>query len=253
MIDTHLHPENWGIKPNLFSSGNLEINSYSFFVLLGLIVGLIVYYILAKNEKKLSEKSFYVLLAGLGGGILGAKIPMWVLNFNLIIQSFPDITPILSGRTITGGLIGGTLAVIYAKKKLKIKEKKGNLFAPGIAIGVSIGRIGCFLKGCCYGIKTNLPWGVNFGDGILRHPTQLYESIFMFGLFFYLLYKRKTAKPGYLFYLLMNIYFIFRFFIEFIRDNPHYFGFTLFQYISIGALLFINARYLREKKNNKNR
>jgi phosphatidylglycerol---prolipoprotein diacylglyceryl transferase len=249
MIDLHQHPENWGIKPTLFQLGSFEVNSYSFFVLLGLMVGLIVYYILAKKEKKQSENSFYILVAGLFGGIIGAKLPIWIINFPIIIQSFPDITPILSGRTITGGLIGGTLAVSYIKKKLNIKEKKGNLFAPAIALGVAIGRIGCFLRGCCYGIQTNLPWGVDFGEGILRHPTQIYESIFMFGLFLFLLYKRKTAKPGHLFFLLMNAYFIFRFFEEFIRDNPHYFGLTLFQYISIGALLFINAKYLKEKRN----
>lgn len=248
MIDLHQHPENWGVRPALFNLGSFEVNSYSFFVLLGLIVGLIVYYILAKKEKKLSENSFYILIAGLFGGIIGAKLPIWIINFSAIIQSFPDLTLFLSGRTITGGLIGGTLGVLFLKKKLKIKEKKGNFFAPAIALGVAIGRIGCFLRGCCYGVETKLFWGINFGDGILRHPTQIYESIFMFGLFFFLLYKRKDAKPGILFYILMNSYFIFRFFEEFIRESPIYFGFTLFQYISIGALIFINARYLKEKR-----
>ncbi len=250
MIDIHQHPENWGIKPNLDIFG-FEINSYSFFVLLGLIVGLIVYYILAKKEKKLSENSFYILMAALFGGIIGAKLPIWIINFPQIIQSFPDLSPFLSGRTITGSLIGGTLAVLYIKKKLKIKEKKGNLFAPAIALGVAIGRIGCFLRGCCYGIETKLPWGVDFGDGILRHPTQIYESIFMLALFFFLLYKRKSAKPGFLFYILMNSYFVFRFFEEFLRENPSYLGFSLFQYISIAALIFINIKYLKEKKFNK--
>ncbi|MBU0471650.1 MAG: prolipoprotein diacylglyceryl transferase [Nanoarchaeota archaeon] len=248
MIDLHTHPENWGIKPVLFSFGKFEVSSYSFFVLLGLCVGLVVYYLLAKRNRKVSEKSFYILITGLGGGVLGAKIPIWIINFPLIIQSYPDITPILSGRTITGGLIGGTLAVMYIKKKLKIKEKKGNLFAPAIALGVAIGRIGCFLQGCCYGIQTNLPWGVDFGDGILRHPTQLYESVFMLGMFFVLLYKsQKTKKGGYLYYILMNSYFIFRFFEEFIKENPRYLDLTLFHYISLAALLFINGKYLYEK------
>ncbi len=254
MIDihqiSHNHPEGWGIRPILFQIGSIKINSYSFFVLSGLIVGLVIYYILAKKEKKLSEESFYILIAGLFGGIIGAKLPIWIMNFPKIIQDLPDMTAFLSGRTITGGLIGGTLAVLYIKKRLGIKEKKGNLFAPSIAIGIAIGRIGCFLRGCCYGTQTKLPWGVDFGDNILRHPTQIYESIFMSGLFLFLLYKRKRAAPGYLFYLLMNIYFIFRFFEEFIRENPHYLGLTLFQYISIGALIFINIKYLIEKKHN---
>lgn len=252
MIDFHTHPQNWGVKPELFSIGNFGISSYSFFVLLGLIVGLLVYYFLAKKEKKLNEKSFYVLMAALFGGILGAKIVEWIINFPAIINDLSNIAPILSGRTILGGLLGGTLAVMFIKYKLKIKEKKGNLFAPGIAIGVVIGRIGCFLVGCCYGIKTALPWGVDFGDGIFRHPTQIYESIFMLIMFFVLLYRRKKAKPGQLFYLLMNSYFIFRFFEEFIREEPRLFlGLTIFQYISLGCLIFINAKYLYEKRTNK--
>ncbi|MDD2656274.1 MAG: prolipoprotein diacylglyceryl transferase [Patescibacteria group bacterium] len=248
MLDLHTHPDNWGIMPTLFNIYNFEVNSYSFFVLLGLIVGLIVYYILAKKEKELSENSFYILIAGLVGGVLGAKLPILLINLPDIIKNFPDITYILAGRTITGGLLGGTLAVWYVKKKLAIKEKKGNLFAPAIALGVAIGRIGCFLRGCCYGIPTNLPWGINFGDNIPRHPTQIYETIFMLIMFPILLYKRKTANPGYLFYLLMNSYFIFRFFEEFIRENPHYFGLTLFQYISLIALVFINLKHLKEKR-----
>ncbi len=247
MIDLHYYPERWGIRPVLFNLSGYKISSYSFFVLLGLTAGLVVYFILAGKEQKTGEKSFHVLAAGLAGGIIGAKIPIWILNFSYIIQSFPDIMPFLSGRTITGGLIGGTLSVMYIKKKFNIQEKKGNLFAPAIALGVSIGRIGCLLRGCCYGLPTNLPWGVDFGDGILRHPTQIYESVFMFCIFLFLCAGKKRALPGYLFFLLMNIYFVFRFFEEFLRANPLYWKLTLFQYISIGALLFINIKYLKEK------
>lgn len=248
MLDYDTFPTaNWGIRPILFKLGNLEISSYSFFVTLGLVVGLIVFYYLAKKEKEVSENSFYVLIAGIIGGVIGAKIPIWILDFPLIVKSFPDLTPILSGRTITCGFIGGTLAVLYIKRKVKIKDRKGNLFAPAIAIGVAIGRIGCFLRGCCYGIPTNLPWGVNFGDGILRYPTQLFESGFMLILFFYLMYKRPKAKPGYLFYLFMNLYFTFRFFEEFIRAGDRFFGFTVFQYVSVLALLFFNTKYIKER------
>jgi phosphatidylglycerol---prolipoprotein diacylglyceryl transferase len=253
MLDYHTVPtEHWGLRPVLFQIGPFNISSYSFFVLLGLIVGLVVYFYLSKKEQKLSENSFYILVSALVGGILGAKIPIWIMNLPLIIKSFPDISPLLSGRTITGGLIGGTLAVMYIKKRLNIKDKKGNLFAPAIAIGVAIGRIGCLLKGCCYGTPTKLPWGIDFGDGIPRHPTQIYEIIFFVVAFIILLIKRKNAKPGQLFYRLMNSYFIFRFFEEFIREEPRYLGITVFQYISIAALLFINGKYLYEKKKNAN-
>jgi len=251
MLDFHYHPENWGICPVLFTVGNIQVNSYSFFVLLGLLSGLIVYFFTAGKAKKINDNSFFILMAGLLGGILGAKIPIWIQNFRQIISSFPDLTPLLSGRTITGGLLGGTLTVILIKRKLKIKEKRGNLFAPAIAVGVAFGRVGCLLRGCCYGIKTSLPFGVDFGDGILRHPTQIYEIIFFLIMLLVIIKLKKEAEPGYLFYLLMNSYFIFRFFEEFLREYPRIGYFTLFQYISVVVLIFINSRRLWEKKSRE--
>ena len=253
MIDSHQTPPNWGICPVLFRIGALEITSYSFFVLLGLIVGLIVYFKLSKKMRQSGENSFFILVAGLVGGILGAKLPYWIFNIREIIASYPDIMPILSGRTITGGLICGTLSVIYIKRKLKITDKKGNIFAPAIALGVAIGRIGCLLQGCCYGEHTELCCGMNFGDGILRHPTQIYEIIFFLIFFVYSLKKIKVSAPGYLFYLLMNCYFAFRFFEEFIRFNDAFFlGLSFFQYISIIALIFVNCKHYFEKRAVKN-
>lgn len=254
MIDNHTYPHNWGLYPNLFRIGNLEISTYSFFVLIGLITGLIVYFYFARKLKQSGEKSLYIVIAGVVGGILGAKLPYWIFNYQVIIDHYPDISPILSGRTITGGLIGGTLSVIYIKYKLNIKDKKGNLFAPAIAIGLAIGRIGCFFRGCCYGTQTNLFCGIDFGDSIFRHPTQLYEFLFFIILFIYSINRIKSSPPGYLFYLLMNSYFIFRFFEEFIRYNDRlFFGLSFFQYISIGALIFINLKFYFEKLKNHER
>jgi phosphatidylglycerol:prolipoprotein diacylglycerol transferase len=250
MIDQHIYPENWGIYPVLFHIENIGVSAYSFFVLLGLIVGLITYFILAKRMNQAGEKSFYIVIAGIVGGIIGSKLPYWIVNFKMIIDQYPNIMPILSGRTITGGLLGGTLSVIYIKHRLNIKDKKGNLFAPAIAIGVAIGRMGCFYRGCCYGNPTNMSWGIDFGDSILRHPTQLYEVAFFLFFFIYSLIKIKNSPPGQLFYMLMLSYFIFRFFEEFIRYNERlYFGLSFFQYISIVAIIFINLKiYLENSK-----
>jgi len=246
MIDFHTHPEGWGIYP-LIKIGSLEISSYALFMALAIIVGFILYRREAKKHKFSGDNSFYVVMGALIGGVLGAKIPVWIINLPTLISSFPNITPILSGRTITGGLIGGTLGVLYIKKKLKIKGRKGNLFAPAIALGMAIGRIGCFFAGCCYGKATSLPLGVNFGDGILRHPTQIYESIFMIGLFSYIQWKKgKNPKDGQLFTILMVGYFSFRFLIEFIRAEPIIFlGLTFFQYISLAVLAWF---FIKEQR-----
>jgi phosphatidylglycerol---prolipoprotein diacylglyceryl transferase len=245
MIDFHLHPEGGGVYP-LIKIGSLQFSSYALFMALAILTGIILYRREARKHKFSGDKAFYVIMGALIGGVLGAKIPIWIMNFPTIISSFPDIGPILSGRTITGGLVGGTLGVLYVKRKLKIKGRKGNLFAPAIALGMAIGRIGCFLAGCCYGKATSLPWGVNFGDGILRHPTQIYEFIFMIGLFIYLQWKKgKNPGDGQLFTILMVSYFIFRFFIEFIRAEPIIFlGLTFFQYVSIAVVIWF---FIKEK------
>lgn len=249
MIDTHLVPNsNWGVMPVLFKMGNFNVDSYTFFVILALVAGLSVFFYESRKQKSANEKTFYILLAALFGGIIGAKLPIWIIHYKEIIASFPDITPFLSGRTIVGGLIGGTIAVMLIKKWMGITEKKGNIFAPAIALGIAIGRIGCFLRGCCYGTPTSLPWGVDFGDGILRHPTQIYESLFALAMFFYLMKaKKNNPKPGILFEGFMMAYFIFRFFIEFIRVENHIFlGLTGFQLVSICVIAYYSLkRFIR--------
>ena len=89
---------------------------------------------------------------------------------------------------------------------------------------------------------------VDFGDSVLRHPSQLYESVFFVLFFIYCLARIERAQPGYLFFLLMNCYFAFRFAEEFIRYNDQYYwGLSVFQYISLFALAFINLNYYLEK------
>lgn len=242
MLDNHFHPSNWGVRPILFHIGGLNVSAYSFFVLFGLFIGTAIYFYESKKQKSLSENGFLIAIGSLTGGILGAKILEWIINYRLIIANISNLEILFSGRTIVGGLIGGVIGANLTKKILGIKEKRGNLFAPAIAMGVAIGRLGCFFRGCCYGKATNLPWGVNFGDGILRHPTQLYESLFMLAMFVYLekIKNRKNIKPGQLFKLLMISYFIFRFFIEFIRIEQVVFaGLTSFQIISVGVILYL--------------
>ncbi|MDD3301982.1 MAG: prolipoprotein diacylglyceryl transferase, partial [Candidatus Gracilibacteria bacterium] len=234
MIDLHNigNNSNWGILP-YFNIFGIQISTYSFFVLLGLIIGLLVFWIIGRKDYEKSENSFYIIFFGILGGALGAKIPIWIAYFDEIKQA-GNIETILSGRTITGGLIGGFIAVYITKKILKEKTRFGNAIAPGVAIGIAIGRIGCFLHGCCYGIPTKLPWGVDFGDGILRHPTQIYEIIYLSVLATILIkLQKKELKPGILFDCFLIAYFSFRFFIEFIRVEPKvFFGFSLYQIAS---------------------
>ena len=240
MLDSHFHPDHWGVYP-FIHIGSFILSSYTLFVSLGLLVGILVFYLEARKEKIDNDRTFFIAIAAIVGGILGAKIMVWILYFPLISKNFTNYVLILSGRTIVGGFLGGMLAVFLTKKTLKIKGKRGNMFAPAIALGLAIGRIGCFLQGCCYGIATTLPWGVNFGDGVRRHPTQLYESLFWLIMFFYLQRKKKdNPKPGKLFQLLLVDYFIFRFFLEFIKFEPKVvWNLTIYQIIAIIALVYL--------------
>ena len=171
-----------------------------------------------------------------------------------MIEDFSQIRVFLfTGKSIVGGLIGGYIGVIIGKKIMNIKGKRfGNQIAPAVALGMAIGRIGCFLTGCCFGIETSLPIGINFGDGVNRIPTQLIEMIFCFILFGYLFYKQKTKKelqPGILFYDLILYYFIFRFLIEFIRGTEkNILFFSIYQVISILGIIYIGYKIKKEKK-----
>jgi phosphatidylglycerol---prolipoprotein diacylglyceryl transferase len=232
--------QQWGVRPVLFTLGGIAIPSYGFFVLLGLLAGLLVIYYQTKRQRTFNGKTFYIVSAALIGGIIGAKIPVWVANADAIVSSLPNCYFLLSGRSLVGGIIGGTLAVWLVKRKMQIKSRLGNALAPGIALGLAIGRIGCFLRGCCFGEATSFPWGVNFGDGISRHPTQLYESAYLLVVFIILLYAGRVIKtPGRVFDLFIMLYFIFRFGVEFIRvDPPVFIGLTIVQFISLGIVLY---------------
>jgi phosphatidylglycerol---prolipoprotein diacylglyceryl transferase len=228
--------------------GGWPIPSYSVFMSLAVVVGLLLFWRETFRQKAISERSFYVLLAALFGGALGAKLLVVVLHWHTVAARFPDLSALISGRSIVGGLIGGAAGVFLAKRWLGITARTGNLFVPGIAAGVAVGRLGCFLRGCCYGKPTALPWGVDFGDGVPRHPTQLYEALFMavvlcLGL---AAVRRLPNPPGLVFALLMIVYFTFRFLIEFVRcEEMSAFGLTFFQWLSAGVVVFYGMDLIR--------
>ncbi|HLN28959.1 MAG TPA: prolipoprotein diacylglyceryl transferase family protein [Gemmataceae bacterium] len=120
-------------------------------------------------------KKLVLATAGLAGGVLGAKLPFVLTGDYAVASAHVWLS---DGKTIVTGLIGAYLAVELAKLALGIRIKTGDTYAVPLALALAVGRWGCFCNGCCYGTPTSLPWGVDFGDGILRHPTQIYESIF---------------------------------------------------------------------------
>jgi phosphatidylglycerol:prolipoprotein diacylglycerol transferase len=147
------------------------------------------------------ETNLWILVGALFGALAGSKL----LAF---IESGPDFWAHrfepgfwMGGKTILGGLLGGWLGVEIAKHLAGVKHSTGDAFVFPLITGMAIGRIGCFLTGLddhTYGIATALPWGVDFGDGIRRHPTQLYDIIFLaiFGIMTATLLRRISPSPG---------------------------------------------------------
>lgn len=143
-----------------------------------------------------------------------------------------------------GGLFGGLLGVEIAKKIIGEKGSSGDLFTFPIIFGIFIGRIGCFLSGTnefTYGKETSSIFGMDLGDGILRHPLALYELIFLVLLAIALreIQKKNILKSGELFKWFMITYFSFRFFIEFLKPNEFFIvGLSSVQILVIICLLY---------------
>jgi len=229
-----------GLKPVLFSLGGLPIASYAVFMVLAVGGALLVFWQQSRARGPANPHSGTIILSALFFGSLGAKLMAVVLHAGQY-PSFGLTQFLYSGRSILGGLLGGWAGVKLAKGWFGITTRHGNAIAPATALGIAIGRIGCFLGSCCYGKPTHCGLGVDFGDGQPRHPTQLYEALFALGLFFY--FVRENAKdppPGVLFQRFLIAYLSFRFLIEFIRvEPPCCLGLTVFQFISLLAVIFI--------------
>ncbi len=123
-----------------------------------------------------------VVAAAVAGAAIGSKLLFWLEDPRLTYHNLHNPAYLIGGKTIVGALIGGLLTVELMKRYIGLRTSTGDLYAIPLAFGIAIGRIGCFLTGLSdntYGTPTTLPWGINFGDGIPRHPTQLYEVVFL--------------------------------------------------------------------------
>jgi prolipoprotein diacylglyceryltransferase len=158
-------------------------------------------------------------------------------------------------RSIEGAVAGGIVAIELYKRAAGIRSRTGARFALPFAVGVALGRIGCFLSGIedfTHGTQTTLPWGHDFGDGILRHPVQLYESAAM--ALFALLYVTRIVRRDRFwiakgFYLAVAYYGAQRFMWEFLKPYGLLAGpFTLFQLLSAAIVAYALAMILTEPR-----
>jgi phosphatidylglycerol:prolipoprotein diacylglycerol transferase len=133
------------------------------------------------------------------GAALGAKLLFWLEDPQLTWRHLRDPAYLIGGKTIVGALALGLLSVELVKRCIGLRQSTGDLYAIPLALGIAIGRIGCFLTGLSdntYGTATNLPWAVRFGDSIPRHPTQLYEIAFLLLLIPILYHIPHSISPA---------------------------------------------------------
>ncbi|GAB3740640.1 prolipoprotein diacylglyceryl transferase [Hymenobacter agri] len=158
-----------------------------------------------------------------------------------------------TNKTIVGGFLGGLVGVELTKKYLGVTASSGDLMVFPIILGLAIGRLGCFFSGLedgTYGTATSLPWGINFGDGVRRHPTNLYEILFLaaLALLLWLLERWRGPLPdGRRFELFLSGYLLFRLLVEFIKPMPAtWLGLTAIQWACVAGLGYYVWGWIRE-------
>jgi phosphatidylglycerol---prolipoprotein diacylglyceryl transferase len=240
--------------PELFRIGDFPINTYGVLLAVAMLCALFVASRLAEREGIPSGRIYDLGLWVIVGGLLGSKILLMLTEDNV---QFFSLDFLRSGGVYFGGFLGGFIALVVLVRFYQLPFLKvADAFAPGVALGQAIGRLGCFAAGDSWGNPTDLPWGVRFtqlahantgvpiyaadGSDLYLHPTQLYESLTMFIVFglLVLLHRRKRFNGQVLIAYAM-IYALARFTIEFWRGDPRgdLLGLTTFTGLSTSQLI----------------
>ncbi len=246
------------MHPQLFHFGRFFLPTYGFLVSLGVLLGL---WISVRNSEKQGidgEKAWNFGILVVLCGILGAKI-LYIINDWSLYAAHPadifSVNTLQAGGVFSGGLVAALLAAAwYIRRNHMPALATCDAFAPGLAIGHAIGRLGCFSAGCCWGKPTTAWWGVTFTNPIanelvgtpLGHPlepTQLFEAAVEFANFLLLTWLLTRKRfDGQVFAAYLVLYGVARYLLEFLRDDPgrgSVFGgiMTGTQLISIGLVI----------------
>lgn len=248
--------------------GPITIHTYGVLLVVSFLIAILVARRLAKlddiDPDVVVDMGVYIILAAL----VGAKVLLLVVDWEIYSRQFRTLAAegggavgqalgflgsagaylgaiaqmgmslLQAGGVFYGGFIGAVLATLWYTRRYQLSLwKVADIAAPAVAIGHGIGRLGCFAAGCCYGIATDLPWGVTFTDtysgslvgvplNIPLHPTQLYEATtnVLLGVFLIWMFRRKQYD-GQIFWTYVLAYAVFRFFHEFLRADPRGFLF----------------------------
>ena len=252
------------MKNELLTIGPVTVYGYGLMIAIGIITA---YFVLQHRAQKLNldnDKVFNLAILLVIGGLLGAKLLFLITEIKEIIADPAIILKVSDGFVVYGGIIGG-IAVGYAYcKRTKLNFLQCfDLVMPSIAIAQGFGRIGCFLAGCCYGIKTTSPIGITFHQSkfapneVSLLPTQLISSGLDFLNFFVLvIIARKKKADGQVAGFYLIFYSMGRFILEFFRGDlirGNIGALSTSQFISIflfamGCALIVIANVIKNQK-----
>jgi phosphatidylglycerol:prolipoprotein diacylglycerol transferase len=260
-----VHPRLFEI-PAIFGIGPLTVYTYGVMLAAAYLLGLQLAIVRAKKAGLDSQKMLDLGVALVIAALVGAKLLLLLVNFNYFRSNPQEILVLArSGGVFYGGLIGATLVAFWYIKRHRLPLwTTCDMFAPGIALGHVIGRLGCLMAGCCYGLPANVPWAVTFTDPFAKanvgtplnqplHPTQLYEAGAELIILVFLLTTERKGRtfPGRTFWSYMFLYAVSRFIIEFYRGDERglVMGLSTSQFISLilAPLSLIMLAVLRKR------
>jgi phosphatidylglycerol---prolipoprotein diacylglyceryl transferase len=220
------------VHPQLLHFGHFFLPTYGFLVSMGVLIGL---WISVRNSERLGidgDKAWNLGILVVLCGIVGAKV-LYVINEGMSLRDIFSISTLQAGGVFSGGLLAALAAAAwYVRRHHMPALGTCDAFAPGLALGHAIGRLGCFAAGCCYGKETHHFWAVTFTNPLANQitgtplnvplePTQLFEAAVELANFFFLMWLLRRRKfDGQVFGAFLFIYGVARFFLEFIRDDP---------------------------------
>jgi len=248
--------------------GPLTLHTYGVMLALAFLTGLWVVSRQARraglDAARVTDMAVYVLIAGL----IGAKVLLIAVEWNYYARNPREILSILqSGGVFYGGLLAALpVAWWYSKKHALPPWRTADALAPAVVIGQAIGRVGCFMAGCCYGQPADVPWAVTFRDPYAQrtvgtpldtpiHPTQIYEAVACAVIFVVLmrLFPRKRFD-GQVTLTYVFLYSVARFAIEFVRGDAirgTLFGLSTSQFIAVLMVLAVGFAYPYAAKRNR--
>jgi prolipoprotein diacylglyceryltransferase len=238
-----------GVSPGLFGSlFQQPAWAHWVFELLAYAIGFRIYLALRRRQPDYAladrDSNLVVIVCAAMGAALGSKLAYWLYDPVIAFANFPDWRALLGGKSIVGALLGGLAGVETGKRAVGVTRSTGDLMWPALLVAMLIGRMGCLLTALhdgTAGSPTSLPWGVDFGDGILRHPSPLYEIIFLSALGMALWRKRGDfVREGDAFRVFLASYLVFRLAFDFLKPMPiSYLGlFSGLQLLCLAGLLY---------------